>query len=44
MINHVATTSNLDMYVHERAEEIVEGIVDKFCLFFSSIKAVSLQQ
>ena len=29
--------------VHERAEKIVEGIVDKFCLFFSSIKAVSLQ-
>ena len=28
--------------VHERAEKI-EGIVDKFCLFFSSIKAVSLQ-
>ena len=31
------------VYVHERAEKIVEGIVDKFCLFFSSIKAVSLQ-
>ena len=29
--------------VHERAEKIVEGIVDKFCLFYSSIKAVSLQ-
>ena len=29
--------------VHERAEKIVEGIVDKFCLFFSSIKAVSLE-
>ena len=29
--------------VHEIAEKIVEGIVDKFCLFFSSIKAVSLQ-
>ena len=44
MINHVAITSNLDMvYVHERAEKIVEGIVDKFCLFYSSIKAVSLQ-
>ena len=31
------------VYVHERAEKIVEDIVDKFCLFFSSIKAVSLQ-
>ena len=31
------------VYVHERAEKIVEGIVDEFCLFFSSIKAVSLQ-
>ena len=31
------------VYVHERAETIVEGIVDKFCLFFSSIKAVSLE-
>ena len=31
------------VYVYERAEKIVEGIVDKFCLFFSSIKAVSLQ-
>ena len=31
------------VYVHEGAEKIVEGIVDKFCLFFSSIKAVSLQ-
>ena len=33
------------VYVHERAEKIVEGIgiVDKFCLFFGSIKAVSLQ-
>ena len=30
------------VYVHERAEKI-EGIVDKFCLFFSSIKAKSLQ-
>ena len=29
--------------VHERAEKIVDGIVDKFCLFFSCIKAVSLQ-
>ena len=29
--------------IHERAEKIVEGIVDKFCLIFSSIKAVSLQ-
>ena len=29
--------------VHERAEKIVEGIIDKFCLFFSSIKGVSLQ-
>ena len=31
------------VYVHERAEKIVEDIVDKFGLFFSSIKAVSLQ-
>ena len=31
------------VYVHERAEKIVEDIVDKFCLFLSSIKAVSLQ-
>ena len=31
------------VYVHERAVKIVEGIVDKFCLFFSSINAVSLQ-
>ena len=31
------------VYVHERVEKIVEGIVYKFCLFFSSIKAVSLQ-
>ena len=31
------------VYVHERAKKIVEGIVEKFCLFFSSIKAVSLQ-
>ena len=31
------------VYVHERTEKIVEGIIDKFCLFFSSIKAVSLQ-
>ena len=31
------------VYVHERAEKIVEGIVDKFCLFYNSIKAVSLQ-
>ena len=31
------------VHVHERAEKIVEGIVDKCCLFFSSIKAVSLQ-
>ena len=26
------------VYVHEKAEKIVEGIVDKFCLFFSSIR------
>ena len=32
------------VYVHERAKKIVEGIVDKFSLFFSSIKAVSLQR
>ena len=31
------------VYVHEMAEKIVEGIVDKFCLFFSSMKAVRLQ-
>ena len=31
------------VYVHERAEKIVEGIVDKSYLFFSSMKAVSLQ-
>ena len=31
------------VYVHERAEKIVEGKVDKFCLFFSSIKDVSMQ-
>ena len=31
------------VYVHERAEKIVEGTVAKFCLFFGSIKAVSLQ-
>ena len=29
--------------IHERAEKIVEGIVDEFCLIFSFIKAVSLQ-
>ena len=29
--------------IHERAEKIVEGIVDELCLIFSSIKAVSLQ-
>ena len=29
--------------IYGRAEKIVEGIVDKFCLIFSSIKAVSLQ-
>ena len=29
--------------IHERAEKIVEGIVDEFCLIFGSIKAVSLQ-
>ena len=29
--------------IHERAEKIVEGIVDEFCLIFSSIKAVSPQ-
>ena len=28
--------------IHERAEKIVEGKVDEFCLIFSSIKAVSL--
>ena len=44
MINHVAVKKQSGyVYVHERAEKIVEGIVDKCCLFFSSIKAVSLQ-
>ena len=47
MIDHVAITGNNKqfgyVYVHERAKKIVEGTVDKFCLFFSSIKAVSLQ-
>ena len=27
------------VYVHEKAEKIIEGIVDKFCLFFSCIKS-----
>ena len=31
------------VHIHERAEKIVEDIVDEFCLIFSSIKAVSLQ-
>ena len=31
------------VYVHERDEKTVEGIVDKCCLFFSSIQPVSLQ-
>ena len=35
--------SGYNVNVHERAEKIVEGIFDEFCLFFSSIKAVSLQ-
>ena len=29
--------------IRERAEKIVVGVVDEFCLIFSSIKAVSLQ-
>ena len=29
--------------IHERVEKIVEGIIDEFCLIFSSVKAVSLQ-
>ena len=29
--------------IHEIAKKIVEGIVDEFCLIFSSIKDVSLQ-
>ena len=29
--------------IHERAEKIVEGIIDEFCLIFSSMKAVSPQ-
>ena len=29
--------------IQERAEKIVEGKVEEFCLIFSSIKAVSLQ-
>ena len=28
--------------IYERAEKIFEGMVDEFCLIFSSIKAVSL--
>ena len=44
MINHMAITSNLDMYMFTKEpKKIVEGIVDKFCLFFSYIKAVNLQ-
>ena len=31
------------VYVHERAEKIVEGTIDEFCLIFSSTKAVSLK-
>ena len=31
------------VYVRGRAEKIVEGIVDEFCLIFSFVKAVSLQ-
>ena len=31
------------VHIHKRAEKIVEGIVDEFCLIFSSIKAGSLQ-
>ena len=29
--------------IQERAEKVVEGIVDEFCLIFSSTKSVSLQ-
>ena len=44
MINHMVITRNLGIYVQidEIAQRIVEGIVDEFCLIFSSIKAVSL--
>ena len=29
--------------IHEIAQKVVEGIIDEFCLIFSSIKAVSPQ-
>ena len=45
MINHIDYNNKQSGYVqiHEMAQKIVEGIVDEFCLIFSSIKAVSLQ-
>ena len=47
MINHVVIIilQSGCVQIHERAKKIVEGmhVVDKFCLIFSSIKAVSLQ-
>ena len=41
--SHDNTRQSGYVQIHERAEKIVEGIVDEFCLIFSSIKAVSLQ-
>ena len=29
--------------IHKKGKKIIEGIVDEFCLIFSSVKAVSLQ-
>ena len=44
MISHVAITNNLEYaQIHEIAGKIVAGVVDEFCLIFSSMKAVSLQ-
>ena len=45
MINQSRGNNKQSGYVqiHKRAEKVVEGIVDEFCLIFSSIKAVSLQ-
>ena len=44
MISDMVTTSNLGMYRFTKEhEKIVEGIIDEFCLIFSSIKAVSPQ-
>ena len=38
MINRGNKKQSVYVYVHERAKKIVEGIVDKFCLFFSSVQ------